>query len=413
MDRVHWQKDEFITVLDGRKRYKKNQSSWLPAPFSFIPSQMRDDRFDRADALSNLPTLFFMLQADEEDFIRLDNHAAYGFLKSMGVSDNFIDRVWRFASRAIMNVPLEFCSAGALLRFYQRFLGYSDFDVGFPMVGLGDLFAPESRELIEKKGGHVVTGRRVESLLKNGSRVEGVRLEDGTTIQSDQVISSLPPRAQQDLLPRNWQRSYSEFRDLGYFQPCPYYSPYIWFDRKVTDMAFWGRSYDFADYNLDFYDYSNIYPGEPRNSLITGNIIFSQRTGGLSDDKIIDETLNELEDNLPEVSNANVERAIVNRIPMAIHCPFPGTEKRRPEQNTSVDNFILAGDWVDTGVPSSMESAAKSGWRAAEIVLEKAEEESEHLQEPEKGLEGLAKIVNDIGQNRLLRLLRKQIPPSF
>ena len=32
--------------------------------------------------------------------------------------------------------------------------------------------------------------------------------------------------------------------------------------------------------------------------------------------------------------------------------------------------LVLAGDWTRTGLPACMESAALSGWRAAECVLE-------------------------------------------
>ncbi len=54
---------------------------------------------------------------------------------------------------------------------------------------------------------------------------------------------------------------------------------------------------------------------------------------------------------------------------MAIHCPFPGTEAARPSTASNRPGLFLAGDWVDTGLPSSMESAANSGWRAVEEVL--------------------------------------------
>jgi uncharacterized protein with NAD-binding domain and iron-sulfur cluster len=42
---------------------------------------------------------------------------------------------------------------------------------------------------------------------------------------------------------------------------------------------------------------------------------------------------------------------------------------KRPNQKTQIKNLILAGDWVDTGLPSTIESAVKSGRVAAEIIL--------------------------------------------
>jgi uncharacterized protein with NAD-binding domain and iron-sulfur cluster len=40
----------------------------------------------------------------------------------------------------------------------------------------------------------------------------------------------------------------------------------------------------------------------------------------------------------------------------------------RPSQKTNINNLVLAGDWVDTGLPSTIESAVKSGRVASKIV---------------------------------------------
>ena len=40
----------------------------------------------------------------------------------------------------------------------------------------------------------------------------------------------------------------------------------------------------------------------------------------------------------------------------------------RPNSETEVKNLLLAGDWVNTGLPTTIESAVKSGRVAAEAV---------------------------------------------
>jgi 15-cis-phytoene desaturase len=54
---------------------------------------------------------------------------------------------------------------------------------------------------------------------------------------------------------------------------------------------------------------------------------------------------------------------------MAISCPYPGVEHKRPATRSPVRGLFLAGDWTRTGIPFSMESAVRSGWLAAEQVL--------------------------------------------
>lgn len=42
---------------------------------------------------------------------------------------------------------------------------------------------------------------------------------------------------------------------------------------------------------------------------------------------------------------------------------------RRPHNRTPVSGLVLAGDWIRTGLPCTMESATASVWLAAEEVL--------------------------------------------
>jgi uncharacterized protein with NAD-binding domain and iron-sulfur cluster len=39
----------------------------------------------------------------------------------------------------------------------------------------------------------------------------------------------------------------------------------------------------------------------------------------------------------------------------------------RPDQRTQRANLVLAGDWVQTGLPATIEGALRSGFRAADL----------------------------------------------
>jgi uncharacterized protein with NAD-binding domain and iron-sulfur cluster len=45
----------------------------------------------------------------------------------------------------------------------------------------------------------------------------------------------------------------------------------------------------------------------------------------------------------------------------------------RAKTRTAYNNLFLAGDWTDTGLPATIEGAVKSGFAAAEAVLEDKE----------------------------------------
>jgi 15-cis-phytoene desaturase len=367
-DKVIWQKDAFITMVSDQHRIIMKMAR-VPAPFHFVPSLLADPTLSNRDWLSNSAITLYAMSISEDDLLRLDWMPALELLKRFRVSPAYIQRFWAFISMAIMNVPLELCSAASILRFYQRLNGKNGYHVGFPDGGLGDLFVPAAERIIISTGGVILRGIQAAHLL-GGGRVSGVALCDGRHLEAPFSVAAVPPRALQRMLQPEWLSSVDSLRNLGSFKSSPYISVYLWFDRKLTDLRFWSRIHKPGDWNLDFYDLSNICRSlRKRPSIIASNIIYSSRLGEITDAEVIARTISELSEFLPEAANSKLEHAVVNRIPMAIPAPVPGWEHLRPKMPMPLPGLALAGDWLQTGLPASMESACMAGWRAAECIL--------------------------------------------
>lgn len=368
-DRVSWQKDAFIHLVEGTRCYPVQPSAWLPPPLHFLPAVFTAPGLPRGDLLSNAQATWAVLRVRADELRALDDETALVWLRRMGVSETAIRRFWSFIVLSILNVPVELCSAGALVRFYREMVGHRDVHVGLATCGLGDLFVPQAQQILAARGSAVRAGVTVQAVRCDGRRTRGVTLADGRQIDAPWVVSTVPPASLRPLLPPAWQ-SAPIFSDLGHFVPCPYVSTYLWFDGKLTHRPFWARIPAAGELNCDFYDLSNLPPGWPtERSIIASNIIWSHRATELTDAQIVDQTRRELAEFLPAAATTPIRHAVVNRIPMAIHCPFPGVERRRPAPQSPLAGLLLAGDWVDTGVPASMEGACRSGYLAAEHVL--------------------------------------------
>jgi uncharacterized protein with NAD-binding domain and iron-sulfur cluster len=48
----------------------------------------------------------------------------------------------------------------------------------------------------------------------------------------------------------------------------------------------------------------------------------------------------------------------------------PAQNAKRPGVSTAWRNLALAGDWTDTGLPATIESAVRSGTRAAAFLMQ-------------------------------------------
>jgi protoporphyrinogen oxidase len=294
--------------------------------------------------------------------------SAIDLLRSNGVTTRFIEWFWATACLSVMNVPLERCSAGSLMRIIARLFGRRDYRIGFPDVGLAELFVPASETIIAAARGRISVLSPVKYIAFDGKRVCGVHLDDGTLVRAKHVVAAVPPHELHALLP-NALRAHAPLDALLEFEPSPYVSTYLWFDRKITREKFWARVWKRDALNTDFYDLSNIREGRQLcSSVLASNSIYAHQATAYSDEEIIRRTLLELREALPQAREARVTRAVVNRIPMAIPCPLPGMERRRPTTITDNDGLLLAGDWTRTGLPFCMEGAVRSGFAAAEIL---------------------------------------------
>jgi uncharacterized protein with NAD-binding domain and iron-sulfur cluster len=81
-------------------------------------------------------------------------------------------------------------------------------------------------------------------------------------------------------------------------------------------------------------------------------------------DELVALAWQELHEAVPKLSTARVRHAVVVRERRATFSLAPGMPPR-PSTRTAVAGLLLAGDWIATGLPATIESAVVSGHAAA------------------------------------------------
>lgn len=384
-DQVLWQRQPLITLLDQGRVLRMKASGW-PAPLhGLVNLPQAWSALGWRDLISNVRIGWRALRWSEARGLQADAIDALGWLRSAGVGERAIEWFWTPAARALLNVPLDACSAAALWRVTAMLVRRSGYAFGFPRHGLADLFEP-ARRVIEEAGGRVQLASPVRRVRLVQGRCVGVELAGGRVHDAQAVVLALPPAALAAVAPPRWEQP---ARWVRVFQPSPYLSTYLWFDRKLTRERFWARIWRPGDLNLDFYDLSNIRPELVEGpSLIAANAIHV--SSGESDEALVSRTLQELAEFAPGVREAQLRHASVHRVPMAIPCPAPGSEQQRPSCITPFPGLWKAGDWLATGLPCSMESAARAGALAAEAVAHALGREL-RVAQPVPGAQGFAR----------------------
>ena len=108
--------------------------------------------------------------------------------------------------------------------------------------------------------------------------------------------------------------------------------------------------------------------------------------------EIIELALAELHEFIPAARKANLLKSTVIKEVHATYSPCPGIDLNRPRPETIWPRMFLAGDWIATGWPATMEGAVRGGYMAAESVAHIA------------GLRDASFLVPDLPASGLMRL---------
>jgi hypothetical protein len=137
----------------------------------------------------------------------------------------------------------------------------------------------------------------------------------------------------------------------------------LWFDRDVMDVPFLGLPG--RDMQWVFDKRAILGEGTSHLSLVSSG---ASPLVALPNEQLIAAAHQELVEALPEARAARLRRATVIREPRATFSLAPG-QPPRPPTATPVRGLFLAGDWIETGLPATIESAVRAGYKAADAAI--------------------------------------------
>ncbi len=238
--------------------------------------------------------------------------------------------------------------------------------IGFATAGLGETYVSAAGQAIMAAGGSLRVGAWATRLLVRDGAVRGVRLADGTDLEADAVISTVPPW---DLVPllEGVAELASLRESIAKFQPSPIVTVHLWLDRPVHP----GRFSGFLDGAFHWvFNRSAIVGGTPGGREHLCLVKSGARDLlGKKPDELAALAREELNRFLPASRPAMVERARTVWETKATVSLTPGTDALRPSALLPLPGLALAGDWVQTGLPATIESAVKSGGMAARALV--------------------------------------------
>ena len=360
---------------------------FLPSPLHLMPSFFGYPHLGIKDKIMAVYGLIRVIVAKRSD-PQLEQQSFYAWLKDHGQTERAIENFWNLIIIPTLNDHSKDVSAAAGLMIYQEGVlkSRTSSSVGYSTVGLSNLMGDAAKEYFVRQGGKLVLGKRVtrvnlEEEPGNGTgpntqgrsfKVSGVELTGGDVVEGDLYLSALTFNSLHDVLPDELA-SDPFFRGTKELSTSPIVNIHVWYDRPVMESSS-TPFVAFLDSPLQWvFDKSTILGSNSKTEQTAQGQYICISVSGAWDyvnvpkGEIKEIFLTAMEKAFPKAAEAQVKQFLVVKSAATFRCG-PGSAQLRPGPTTPVKNLFLAGDWTDTGWPSTMEGAVRSGLNAVQAI---------------------------------------------
>src|SRR5262245_21077984 len=348
---------------DGR-RSDFTPSRWLPAPLHLVGPLFSlkylswNDKRSIASAMLALVNLPLVEDAKGQTVLNWLTHQRQ--------TPTAIERFWKVVLVSALAESLNRASLAAARKvFVDGFLASrSASDILVPCVSLDELYDRRVATWLQQHGACISRESTVVSLIERETRVAGLQLADGRSLEFDFVILAVPWTGVGKLLPPHLVDLVDPQNQFPTIASSPISSVHLWFDRPITDLPHAVFAVSLAQWVFARRTETNA-----KEHYYQVVISASSDLAGRDRQAVAHEVLGDLQKAFPDARSASLLRWQLITEQQAVFSVRPGLDAIRPMQQTAIHNLLLAGDWTKTGWPATMEGAVRSGYLAAEAIL--------------------------------------------
>jgi squalene-associated FAD-dependent desaturase len=368
LEKLKFQTQPRVDFLDERDGHARFECPSLPAPLHLLGGLFNLQTIGWGDRIGAL-RVGLELRRMNGRRAALADLTVHEWLNRLGQSENMQKKFWNVMALATLNESPEVASADMFARVLdQAFLHTKrDSTMVISKVGLSDLYTEDARTLIEARGGEVRLNAEVHQIVFENGRALGVEMRDGERIEAEAVISAVPYFALKRLLTPEDLAGKECFRNIDRFKSAPIVSINLWYEEQVTDLEFVGL----LDSQIEWVFNKNSIIGEATKKRQHLALVISAAHDAAtrSKEELIEMAVSEMYRFFPASRRQRPLHAFVVRERDATISHAVGLARLRPSQQTEFDNFFLAGDWTDTGLPATIEGAVWSGQECARLAV--------------------------------------------
>lgn len=283
------------------------------------------------------------------------------WLKKFSQSEDAMKNFWDVLTLATLNDAPNITTADGLAQVMIKsyFSGKAGGCLIFPKTGLSELFALPAEKYLNLRGQTIIKSCHLKEIRILNNQVQSCKLSDHTELKADLYISALPFQALIRALPEAFTASQVELTQIKKFQSSPIVSINLFYDHDRMTDDFIGsaatRTHWFFKKKIPNHELTD----SRVKSHIVGVISGAYDLLELQKDEIVKIADSDLRKIYPKMRDAKLVHALVNKEREATLSSRVGINALRPKQKI-LNNFFVVGDWTQTNLPATIESAVLS-----------------------------------------------------
>lgn len=381
LDKVQVQEKMSVNFLKSGFELHQLKSSLLPYPFNLLSAIINYKAILFSERISILRLFLKLPFLSNRDLEKL---SVDEFLISENQNENVNKALWEILCVGALNTNLEKASAKVFVDVLKEIFlkGSSGSKIVLPKVGLSEMFCEPAKRFIEQKGGRILLSERVEEIkIEKGSAIE-FRTDNRIITNFDFIVCAVPFYALERIVKLSYGNGHSELDSeselvannerqlLKRVQHDSSHSPIHPFNphySSILNVHVWLKENPFGNNFYALID-SKLHWVFSHDSHLTCVISDADYLMSFSDDEIMSMIFSELQ-RFMNIKKQDVNTYFIVKEKRATFIPSREILNNRPSTKTEIKNLFLAEDWVNTGLPSTIESAVKSGRMAADAII--------------------------------------------
>lgn len=330
----------------------------LPRPFNVLVGIMFKSHLPFTFKVQICKLAFYMKKID----FRLNfDCSILDFLKGHHQSAAIIKEFWTPLAVAVMSTPINKASAQVFLNVLRQVFDATNdnSDWMLPTVDLSSILPKHMEHYLQKSGSQIECNQLVNQIQFHDHK-SGTVYTDNNIWQADHIVLATPPWQAKTLL-QPFPELQTNYKALNFFEFEAITTIYYIFAHAIKlPYPLQGILNATCQWIFD-----REITGQPNilSAIITGLEPMNLSTKPNLDKDVFQEILRHFPW-LPEPIACKVicEKRAAFRCDVAI-------QQHRPTPNTAIQNLWLSGDYLQTGLPATLEGALLSGKRTAQALL--------------------------------------------